>query len=151
MSGAFGPDRRLLAAPDPAAALRPRDPGLRRRSARARTVAFGERRGLPEPRCRFRGPAAEPAARHPRPRERPADPGPPGGSLRQTAVRPARAADGRAGARGLHADDRAVQYAYDRARVDHPDDKDWAGFLASIGSAPQAYKAEIRTQATIHL
>src|SRR6266571_3966079 len=99
MSGAFGPDRRLLAAPDPAAALRPRDPGLRRRSARARTVAFGERRGLPEPRCRFRGPAAEPAARHPRPRERPADPGPPGGSLRQTAVRPARAADGRAGAR----------------------------------------------------
>jgi hypothetical protein len=54
-------------------------------------------------------------------------------------------------ARGLHADDRAVQYAYDRARVDHPDDKDWAGFLASIGSEPQAYKAEIRTQATIHL
>jgi len=54
-------------------------------------------------------------------------------------------------ARGLQADDRTVQYAYDRARVDHPDDKDWAGFLASIGFEPQAYKAEIRAQATIHL
>jgi len=54
-------------------------------------------------------------------------------------------------ARGLQADDRTVQYAYDRARVDHPDDKDWAGFLASTGLEPQAYKAEIRTLATIQL
>ena len=54
-------------------------------------------------------------------------------------------------ARGLQADDRTVQYAYDRARVEHPDDKDWAGFLASTGFEPQAYKTEVRNQATIGL
>src|SRR6266446_2451044 len=91
MSGAFGSDRRLLAPPHPAVALRARGPGLRRRTARTRTVAHGERR--------FRGAPAEPPARHPRPRERPADPGPPGGSLCEAAVRPARAAAGREGAR----------------------------------------------------
>jgi len=53
--------------------------------------------------------------------------------------------------RGLQADDRTVQYAYDRARVDHPDEKEWATFLASTGFEPQTYKAEIRTQATIRL
>src|SRR5206468_3449262 len=54
-------------------------------------------------------------------------------------------------ARGLQADDRTVQYAYDRARVDHPDEQDWTTFLASTGFEPQSYKAEIRTQATIQL
>ncbi len=54
-------------------------------------------------------------------------------------------------ARGLQADDRTVQHAYDRARVDHPDEKDWAAFLASTGFEAQTFKAEIRTQATIHL
>ena len=54
-------------------------------------------------------------------------------------------------ARGLQADDRTVQYAYDRARVDHPDEQDWVTFLASTGFEPQSYKAEIRAQATIHL
>ena len=54
-------------------------------------------------------------------------------------------------ARGLQADDRTVQYAYDRARVDHPDEQDWTTFLASTGFEPQSYMAAIRTQATIQL
>lgn len=51
--------------------------------------------------------------------------------------------------RGLRGDDRAVQYAYDRARVDHPDDKDWAENLSFQGFDPQSYKDELRAEETI--
>jgi predicted transcriptional regulator len=51
--------------------------------------------------------------------------------------------------RGLRADDRAVQSAYDRARVEHPDDKDWAEQLSFQGFDPQSYKNELRAEETI--
>ena len=53
--------------------------------------------------------------------------------------------------RGLKADDRAVQLAYDRARVEHADEKKWTEFLAASGFDPQSYKAEIRVQETVNV
>ena len=54
-------------------------------------------------------------------------------------------------ARGLKADDRAVQFAYDRARVEYPDETRWTEFLAAKGFDPQGYKAEIRVQETVNV
>jgi hypothetical protein len=51
--------------------------------------------------------------------------------------------------RGLRADDRVVQYAYDRARVDHPNDQEWAETLSSQGFDVQGYKDELRAEETI--
>ena len=53
-------------------------------------------------------------------------------------------------ARGVKADDSAVRLLYDQARVDHPDDKDWATYLGRQGFDPQSYKDEIRVQATVN-
>ena len=53
-------------------------------------------------------------------------------------------------ARGVKADDGTVRLLYDQARVDHPDDKDWASYLGRLGFDPQSYKDEIRVQATVN-
>lgn len=54
-------------------------------------------------------------------------------------------------ARGLRADDRAVQGAYDRARVEQKEEKAWVDFLAARGFDPQSYRTEIRVQATVNV
>jgi hypothetical protein len=51
--------------------------------------------------------------------------------------------------RGVKADDGNVRLLYDQARVDHPDDKEWATYLGRLGFDPQSYKDEIRVQATV--
>jgi hypothetical protein len=53
-------------------------------------------------------------------------------------------------ARGAKADDGAVRLLYDQARVNHPDDADWATYLHRLGFDPQSYKDEIRVQATVN-
>jgi peptidyl-prolyl cis-trans isomerase C len=52
-------------------------------------------------------------------------------------------------ARGLQADDRAVQRAYDEARVNYKDDKAWAELLAGAGLDPHTYNAELRIKFTV--
>jgi hypothetical protein len=52
-------------------------------------------------------------------------------------------------AQGVKADDDAVRLLYDQARVNHPDDKEWAASLARLGFDPQGYRDEIRIQATV--
>lgn len=52
-------------------------------------------------------------------------------------------------AQGVAADTRAVDWAYDQARREHPDDEDWAQYLADRGLDPQSFKEELRTQHTV--
>jgi peptidyl-prolyl cis-trans isomerase C len=52
-------------------------------------------------------------------------------------------------ARGLTADDKAIQRAYDEARVNFKDDVAWAALLAKTGLDPQGFKAELRTKFTV--
>jgi hypothetical protein len=52
-------------------------------------------------------------------------------------------------ARGVEADTRAVDFAYDQMRHDHPDDAEWSEFLAGEGMDPQALRAELRAQQTV--
>jgi peptidyl-prolyl cis-trans isomerase C len=52
-------------------------------------------------------------------------------------------------ARRLSADDAAVQRSYDEARVDHPNDAEWAVFLKNQFMDPQSFRAEVRTRHTI--
>lgn len=54
-------------------------------------------------------------------------------------------------ARGLRADDHAVQQAYERARVEHRGEEEWLEFLAARGLDPQSYRTEIRVQATVNV
>jgi len=51
--------------------------------------------------------------------------------------------------RRLSADDAAIQKAYDEARVDHPDDAEWARFLSVEFLDPQSFRTELRTRFTI--
>jgi len=51
--------------------------------------------------------------------------------------------------RRLSADDAAVQRAYDEARVDHPDDDEWARFLKDEFLDPQTFRTELRTRFTV--
>jgi hypothetical protein len=52
-------------------------------------------------------------------------------------------------ARGISADTRAVDWAYDQARRGYPDEAAWADFLVKQGSTPQSFRAELRIQQTI--
>ena len=52
-------------------------------------------------------------------------------------------------ARGVTADQRSVDWAYDQARGEHKDDAEWAKFLAGEGTDPRSFKAELRIQGTI--
>jgi hypothetical protein len=52
-------------------------------------------------------------------------------------------------ARGISADKRAVDWAYDQARREHPDDASWKAFLAEQGSEPQSFRDELRIQRTV--
>jgi hypothetical protein len=52
-------------------------------------------------------------------------------------------------ARGLQADTRQVDWAYDQMRQAHADEKAWNAFLAEQGMDAQSFKAELRAQHTV--
>jgi hypothetical protein len=52
-------------------------------------------------------------------------------------------------AQGVKADTRAVDWAYDQARREQPDDEAWAEYLADRGLDPQSFKEELRIQHTV--
>lgn len=52
-------------------------------------------------------------------------------------------------ARGIDADTREVDWAYDQARRGHPEDGEWASHLAKEGMTPQSFRAELRIQRTV--
>ena len=52
-------------------------------------------------------------------------------------------------ARGIQADSREVDWAYDQMRREHADEKAWAEFLAEQGMDPQSLKVELRAQHTV--
>jgi hypothetical protein len=52
-------------------------------------------------------------------------------------------------ARGIRADSRRVDWAYDRARQDHRDEVAWKEHLAGEGWTPESFRAELRAQQTI--
>ena len=52
-------------------------------------------------------------------------------------------------ARGIQADSREVDWAYDQMRREHADETAWAEFLAGQGMDPQSFKAELRAQHTV--
>ena len=52
-------------------------------------------------------------------------------------------------ARGVEADTRVVERDYDQARKEHPDDEEWAEFLAGLGFDPQSFKAALRIRHTV--
>jgi hypothetical protein len=52
-------------------------------------------------------------------------------------------------ARGVKADSRDVDWAYDQMRREHPDDEAWEEFLAGQGMDPNTFRAELRLQRTV--
>ena len=52
--------------------------------------------------------------------------------------------------RGFEADTRAVQAAYDQARLNYKDDGAWAGFLEQQGMAEAQFRTELRLQHTVN-
>ena len=52
-------------------------------------------------------------------------------------------------ARGIQADTREVDWAYDQMRRGHADETAWAEFLAEQGMDAQSFKAELRAQHTV--
>ncbi len=52
-------------------------------------------------------------------------------------------------ARKISADAHAVDWAYDQARRGYPDEAAWTGYLATQGTVPQEFRAELRAQQTI--
>ncbi len=52
-------------------------------------------------------------------------------------------------ARGVEADSRDVDWAYDQMRREHPDDKDWEEFLAGQGMDLRTFRTELRTRQTV--
>jgi len=52
-------------------------------------------------------------------------------------------------ARGMKADTRQVDWAYDQMRREHGDEKAWAAFLAEQGLDAQSFRAELRAQHTV--
>jgi hypothetical protein len=52
-------------------------------------------------------------------------------------------------ARGLQADTRQVDWAYDQMRREHADEKAWNAFLAEQGMDALSFKAELRAQHTV--
>ncbi len=51
--------------------------------------------------------------------------------------------------RGIRADQRALDRAYDQARRDYPDDGAWKAFLAEAALDPQSVRTELRIQHTV--
>jgi peptidyl-prolyl cis-trans isomerase C len=52
-------------------------------------------------------------------------------------------------ARGLTPNQKALEQAYNEARVPYRDDRDWSDFLAQQGLDPEAFQAELRARYTI--
>ncbi|HUL76739.1 MAG TPA: SurA N-terminal domain-containing protein [Vicinamibacteria bacterium] len=52
-------------------------------------------------------------------------------------------------ARGVKADAREVDWAYDQLRREHPDEQGWSDFLAGQGLDPQSIRTELRAQHTV--
>jgi peptidyl-prolyl cis-trans isomerase C len=52
-------------------------------------------------------------------------------------------------ARRIEADTRAVERAYDQARLPYRDETSWARALANQGLSPRSYKTELRVQKTV--
>ncbi len=52
-------------------------------------------------------------------------------------------------ARGIEADSRQVDWAYDQMRRDHPEEKGWAEFLAMQAMDPQSLRMELRARYTV--
>lgn len=52
-------------------------------------------------------------------------------------------------ARGISADTRRVDWAYDQLRREHPDDAEWTTFLRGQGLDPQRFRTEVRLQQTV--
>ena len=52
-------------------------------------------------------------------------------------------------ARGIQADSREVDWAYDQMRREHADETAWDEFLAGQGMDAQSFKAELRAQHTV--
>jgi SurA-like N-terminal domain len=52
-------------------------------------------------------------------------------------------------ARGVKADTREVEWAYDQMHNDHPDEAEWTEFLAGRAMDPQSLRAELRVQYTV--
>jgi hypothetical protein len=52
-------------------------------------------------------------------------------------------------ARGVQADTPTVQRAYDQLRREHPDEAEWAEFLAGMGLDARRMKEELRAQHTV--
>ena len=52
-------------------------------------------------------------------------------------------------ARGIQADSRQVDWAYDQMRREHADEQAWEEFLAEQGMDAQSFKAELRAQHTV--
>jgi hypothetical protein len=52
-------------------------------------------------------------------------------------------------ARGVTADTRQVDWAYDQMRREHADEAAWEEFLAGQGLNPQSLRAELRSQHTV--
>lgn len=52
-------------------------------------------------------------------------------------------------ARGVEADSRQVDWAYDQIRHEHADESAWMEFLAGQGMDPQSFRAELRSRHTV--
>jgi hypothetical protein len=52
-------------------------------------------------------------------------------------------------ARGIEADTRTVEWEYDQARREHPDEESWIAFLAQLGFDPQSFRAALRVRHTV--
>ena len=52
-------------------------------------------------------------------------------------------------ARGVEADSREVDWAYDQMRREHADEAAWEEFLAGQGMDPQSFRVELRSQHTV--
>jgi hypothetical protein len=52
-------------------------------------------------------------------------------------------------ARGVEADTHTVEWEYDQARREHPDEEAWIAFLAQLGFEPQSFKAALRVRHTV--
>jgi hypothetical protein len=52
-------------------------------------------------------------------------------------------------ARGVQADAREVEWAYDQMRREHADEAAWTEFLAGQGMDPQSLRVELRAQHTV--
>jgi predicted transcriptional regulator len=53
-------------------------------------------------------------------------------------------------ARGLDADQKVLDWAYDQARREHVDEEAWKETLAEQGLDPQSYRVELRIQHTVN-